>query len=610
MARKRDTLPAVATEAQKWLRKIDRAKKVKEDWLKTFRVSLAYDYLEGRQRPTHVADAEWVTINLYYANLRALLPTLYRVDPYFYVRLRRSYKPNPMLIALYEQKARLRQSMLNYLKAELRLKQKIRLAILDSFFQFGCIKSVSSAELIENPNAGAPMTDEENLVYDDAGNPLTEPDLLPANHEYKITRVHPKDILWDEDAGPLEDDWRWIGQRIRRPIEDVRTDRRYPASVRKNVQATEVLSDFDREEQIRKKGLLLQDIPKDASEIVVEWHLYDLAAEEWMVVAEGNDDFLLEPEELPEGIEGHPFSFLRFFPRDNSVYPIPPATQWLDPQREYCEGRAKMAVHRKRFNRKYEVMVSGLADETEMTKLEIGEDGTLIRKTVPQPVVSPISDAPLDQGLYLELGLLRKDFDDLATGPNQRGSATGVDSATEAGIIEKRVQIQEGDDISLVCEFASDIARKLDQLIQVSITEDQAIKVEGEDGRFSWQLVRASDYEAIEGEYEYEVNVSSMVPQLPEIERAQLIQLVTAFASAPIYGTEPAFVRYVAERFGLDSDLIIEAIVRASKAQVALMGAAKQPGSAPGSPGLPGSALPGAALGMANIRGGTQGGNI
>lgn len=45
-----------------------------------------------------------------------------------------------MMIAYYEQIALVRQSMLNYLKGELNLKEKMRLAIFDAMFQFGTIK--------------------------------------------------------------------------------------------------------------------------------------------------------------------------------------------------------------------------------------------------------------------------------------------------------------------------------------------------------------------------------------------------------------------------------------------------------------------------------------
>ncbi len=72
--------------------------------------------------------------------------------------------------------------------------------------------------------------------------------------------------------------------------------------------------------------------------------------------------------------------------------------------------------------------------------------------------------------------MLRADFQELAVGANQQGSGSGIDSATEAGVVEKRTQIREGDKIGQVMEFVNDAGRKLDQVVQANITKDQAVK--------------------------------------------------------------------------------------------------------------------------------------
>ena len=219
--------------AKVWMRKINRAKKVKEEWYKQFNISKAYAYLEGRQRPPGFSENEWITINLMYSNLRAILPTLYKTNPYFYVKVKRSYVPNPLAIAQYDLKADARQSFLNYLKNELRLKDKMRASILDAHFQFGVIKIIHEADLIDNPKYGESLKDEDgNVILGDNEEPLMEPELLPANEAYRILRVHPNDIYFDEDADSLEDDISWIAQPIRDHVEDVKKDKRYKKEAR------------------------------------------------------------------------------------------------------------------------------------------------------------------------------------------------------------------------------------------------------------------------------------------------------------------------------------------------------------------------------------------
>jgi hypothetical protein len=497
--------------------------------------------------------------------------------------------------------------MLNYLKGELDLKEKSRLSIYDSQFQFGVAKVHYDADLVDNPSYGEAMRDEnDNVMMDESGNVTLEPEVLPANESYCLTRVHPNDIIFDEDAGPLENEWNWIAQRITCTVDEVKNDKRYKKSVREDVQPTEMKDDVIKEQEKRKKGFALADKGKAEPNIVVKYEVWNLKERKWFVISEGSDDFLLEPQELPPGIDKHPFIFLRFFLRDSSPYPIPPCTQWIDSQREYCESRSKYLTHRKRFNRKYTVYKPGLDDDVEMSKLENGEDGTIIMVNQPIEIVRPISDAPLDQNNWNEMMAIRKDFDDVAVGPNQRGSATGVDSATEAGILEKRTLIQEGDDIARIADFLTRIGEKLDMLVQAHLTNDQLVNVTGMTGELEWIPIRMQDYSSIDAEYKYSVNVSQMQPQIPEVERAQFLAFLSLFASAPQIGMSKRLLSKVAEMHHIDDETLVNELVTIFRQMTT--GALPMPGqqgSTPGTPAMP-QAQMGAGMGIANFRGGQQ----
>lgn len=593
-------------EAKDWLDKIRRGQKVKEEWRKSFRVSLAYDYWEGRQRPPNIPENEWITINLIYSNLMTMLPSLYNTDPYFYIKLKRSFIPDPMMIALYEKRGRIRQSMINYLKEELDLKKKTRMSIFDAIFQFGIIKVHYETEMIENPDGGNPILDDYgNMTVDENGEPVKEPKEIPAGDAYRITRIHPDDFIVDEDAGPLEDEVKWIAQRIKINVKDVRKDKRYKASSRKDVKPTEISDQTQKEREQRKKGSVYTSAEKNQdNDVVVMWEVYDLKNKEWFVLADGFNDFMIDPDSLPNGIENHPFVDLRFTLRDDSWYPLPAASQWIDPQKEYCDLRSKLMVHRKRFNRKYTAYMPGLTDESELPKLEMGEDGTIIRVNQPGEIVIPIRDAPLDQNHIQELGLLRTDMALLAVGPNQARSGQGVDSATEASIIEKRLQVQEGDWIGLAVEMVTEIARKVDQLVKANITKDQAIRVCGPQGEF-WELVKTTDYEDIEGEYEYSVNVGATTPRLPEIERAQWIAFLNLIASAPQLALSKRLLKQMSELFHIEDEAMLNEIYNiAAQMMSGGMPMPGKQGSPPGGPAMPGTASAGMAAGAANFRGG------
>lgn len=611
-----DAAKETEEEVKDWLQKINAAKKVKENWRKEFRVSLAYDYRDGKQRPLEIPAGEWITINKFYSNLSAELPTLYSVDPYFYVKVAKSYSVNPMEVALFETRAKVRTAMLNYLKRELKLKTKVRACILDAYFQFGVEKQYHHADMVENPDKDKAMTgDSGKELTNEKGEPIKEPSEIPSNEAYKTVRVHPDDFLFDGDAGPLEDDWAWLAQKIVRPLKDVQKDKKYKSSSRSNVKATEIEKDeVDKEKAQRKKGLVVDSETVDPENVVL-WEVYNLKKDEWFLLSEGLDtDYMIEPSKTPKGTEKHPYAILRLgILRDNSPYPIPPTTQWIDPQREYCELRSKILTHRKRFNRKYEMIDQAYDDpDGAASKLENGGDGTVIRRnaTWPGPGIFPIQDAQLDQNHIQEILMLRNDFEDLATGANQQGAGAGVDSATEAGIIEKRVTMREGDRLAIVMEFVTDIGRKLDQLVQANITKDQAVKVSGPQGEI-WELVREEDYKDIDGEYEYTVNTGATTPQLPEIERAQWISFLSLLGNAPQLMMSKTLLKRSAEMHHIEDENLINELHMIGKgmmqmqAQAAQAKAGGQIGSTPGVPSpmtAAASSTGGMAQGMNNAR--------
>ncbi len=577
---------------KKWVERIARAKEVRKNWKDLFRVDLGLAYLDGRQNPGYPQN-EWITINKVYSHLKATLPTLYKADPYFYVKLKRSFNPTPEAYAVYEAKAKVRQAMLNYLKTELGLKKKTRLSIQDAQFSYGIAKTHYKADVEKNPDGGKPMLgeNEEPLIDDDTGEPLTEPDEVPINERYCIERVHPDDFLWDEDAGPLDDTWSWVAQGVTTTREEAKKDRRFNKSALREIERKGITKDDeDKERDKRKKGDMnpkaganFQDNwhQKDEEDTFRYWEIYDLTHNEWLIVAEEGLRPLMNPDAIPEGIEKHPFSILRFTLRDNSPYPIPPISQGIDPQKEYNLARSRLLTHRKRFNRKY--IVNPSVEEEELSKLASGDDGTFI-KAVDSDAVTPIRDAPMDQQGYIEIGYLNQDMIELFGGSTDeaRGIA-GADSATQAGILDKRLEVKEGDAMSEVIDFVLDIAQKLDMQVKAHISRDEAVRVVGPEGEI-WQLVRESDYEDIAGEFGYDVNVGSTIPQLPQMERTSWMAFLSLLSNFPHLALSKTLLKEMAELHHLENEQLIEELH--GIVQQMMGGQLPMPGGAGSQPGV------------------------
>jgi hypothetical protein len=548
----------MATDLQKkWEAKLQAAKKAREKWSEEFKTQMGRDYFEGRQNPGYPPD-EWITVNKIYSHLQAQLPLLYSMDPYFYVKLKKSYSILPEDIAKYESMGKTRQAMLNYLKVELKLKEKARMGICDAHFEYGILKVRRASDLQDHPHAGEPILDDAGEpLKDESGAEMLYPDELPVNERYELFRIHPCDFLFDEDAGPLEDSWGWVAQHIRMSKADALKDKRFKTKAVKSAKPK------TKAEGKQQGGLITSIVDRfktqDDDEVYLDtWEIYDLKKREFLVLAEDADDLFLDPRSVPEGIEKHPFSILRFTLRDKSPYPIPPVSPALEPQKEYSLSRSRRLTHRKRFNRKYEVVVGKLVNaDTAMSKIESGEDGTIIEVQA-LGAVAPIADAPLDQQEVLELQMMNNDLVECLGTP---GSARGVadsDSATEASILDKRLEVREGDRLSMVVDWIIEAASKLDQLVQCHIDRDEAVRITGVQGEF-WQTIKESDYQDINGEYEYSVNLGASQPRLPEIERSQWIafmsQVVIPF---PQILTAPNVMKRMAAMFHIEDEAAIE----------------------------------------------------
>jgi hypothetical protein len=549
------------TEIQtKWLDRINSAKKLKGEWTDRFKVPMLRAYFAGEQNPGYPAE-EWITVNKIYSHLMAQLPMLYSMDPYFYVKLKKSYSVDPNEIAQWEAKGKKRAAMLNYYKSELKLKEHARLGIQDAHFAFGVIKTRRASDSEEHPHAGEPIKGENDkpLIDEATGEVMVYPDEKPVNERYEVDRIHPDDILFLEGSGPLEKSWTGIAQYLCMTKEEALDDNRFNKKLIRQMKGRSK----DSGAKDTGAGLVYSVMSmvrgKKDDEVYLDFYeIYDLKKREWLIIADGAEDLVMKAKPCPPGVDKHPYSFLRFTLLDNSPYPIPPVFPMLDPQKEYNLARSRLMTHRKRFNRKYEIDVNKLENaDVELDKLESGEDGTMIRVIAPG-AVTPIQDAPLDQQSYTEIGLLNNDMTELSGTPDNARSIASSDSATEASLLDKRLEVREGDRMSMVVDWITEAAKKLDQLFQAHIDRDEAVKVLGIQGE-TWEMIKQSDYQEINGEYEYSVNTGASQPRLPDIERSQWITfLKEVVIPFPHILTAPNFMKRMAEMFHIEDEAALE----------------------------------------------------
>jgi len=164
-----------------------------------------------------------------------------------------------------------------------------------------------------------------------------------------------------------------------------------------------------------------------------------------------------------------------------------------------------------------------------------------------------------------------------------RGIAS-ADSATQASILDKRLDMREGDDLSLVVDWIRCIARKLDMLIKAHIQADEAIRVSGPEGVY-WELVKAENYEDIQGEFGYDVNVGATMPRLPQMERASWTAFLTLLSQFPQLMLSPRLLKHQAENHHIEDETMLKELENI--AQKMMAGQLPMPGGAGSQAGVP-----------------------
>ena len=137
--------------------------------------------------------------------------------------------------------------------------------------------------------------------------------------------------------------------------------------------------------------------------------------------------------------------------------------------------------------------------------------------------------------------------------------------------------------MSMVIDFVREIAKKLDQLVQVHIQQDEAVKVTGPQGEF-WELVRVQDYDEVQGEYEYSVNVGATMPRMPQMERASWQAFLTLLASFPHLLMSKRLLKQQAELHHIEDEAMLEELFRIG--QQIMGGQMPMPGQQGSQPGV------------------------
>lgn len=539
-----------------WELRIMEAEAVRDKWKDTFGVEALEMAYYGHQKPDNWSSPGWFTINLIFSAIKVLkrniCPREIKVD----MELTRAFVTQLQEIRPLEAQVAVREAIVQYFVDALKLPNEGRLAYLNALWQFGCLKVGYSADMEDNPNAGAPVMDEEGKVIFDplTGLPQIEPAKRPKTEEFFIDNVDPDCVLVDKLCGNDPDkSGNWIAHKFFSSIQDLQEGGLYPDDRTDGLRA----SALEKAEEVRLKADEMKykahwqttdgsygSLPEN--DIVVCYEIYDLKRKQMLTIARGADKPLQDPEPIPPGIGQHPFIFLKFDERRDSFYPVPYIFNWVGPQLEYNLTRNQFALHRKRFNRKY-VYDWNKIDPDEVEKLEVGDDGTFARVSGPN-AVEAVKDAPLDGAVYFDTKQFRDEFlEQSGVGQLQR-AVTGAESATEAEIVERRARESEVDDSEEYLAFLSKTVQKLDATLEANLTQEGAVKYTGPAGA-RWIPFGPEHFDKVDGEVIYKVKAEKQTKMTAQVERAQMLQLLDVLGKNPMLALSDVLLRELFDKF-------------------------------------------------------------
>lgn len=513
------------------------------------------DLYTGKHFPAGMDDEDRIAINMAFSTINVMFPALTVNYPKIEVLANKEEHANQSVIA---------EAVVNYWWRHYDFRKPFRDATKDSlvvghgWIKVGYKFEEENQELGEDEKSAAEeemnaQADAYAMANPEMANELPTEEEVAANlpstktvvleDRPTVERVSPFDMYVDPEATCMEDA-RWVAQRIIRPLEDVRSDKRYNFAVRRKLKADAVVTSEWMGRDERKK------MQNDLDRVTI-WEFYDIASETMSVFAEGSDDYLIDPSQVPYRF-GHPYEYIPNYEVPDSFYSIGDLQMIEAPQQELNKTRSQMMNHRKKYGRKYMYRASALGPEGRQG-LESNEDNIAIEivdDNIPlQDVIVPVPITPMAGDLYQYSDLIEADMDKVS-GVNEyaRGSTPEVRrTATEAAMIQDGANARSADKLARIELSIASIARKVLMLAQQYMTAPQAARIVGGNGDPFWFTYAHED---IEGEFDFQVEAGSTQPQNDTFRRQQAIAMMNSMS--PLIGTviDPAAIAKHVLQFG------------------------------------------------------------
>ena len=383
----------------------------------------------------------------------------------------------------------------------------------------------ADAFAMTNPEFAGDLPSDEEIAAN-----ITNTAMMIVEDQPFVERISPFDVFVDPEATCLEDA-AWIAQRIVRPLEEAKKDKRYKASARKKLDAQNVLYPLNTPNSRQQQEEYLYD-----EERTVIFEFYDIVNNTISVLAQAGDEFLVDPTPMPY-VYGQPFVMLRNYDIPDYFYPMGDLEAIESLQLELDKTRTQLVNARKRYARKYLYHERSFGPEGREA-LASDQDGRLVpvveeNKPLSETVI-PMPQTPLSPEIYQYSDIIETDINTVSgVSEYARGQMPETRrTATEASIIADAGNARAADKLAIVELSIGYVARMVLQVMQQFMTGEQMARVSQKGGG---DLFVPYTLEDIIGEYDFSVEGGSTQPMNDTIRKQQAVSLLNAMA--PLVGT-------------------------------------------------------------------------
>jgi hypothetical protein len=516
------------------------------------------------------SDEDRLLVNIAFATINVLSPSVSVNYPKITVNARN-----------YDDKDRsiITEEIINYWWRHFECQEEFRRSIKDFLIMgHGWVKT--GYRFVEEEQAVAGSYESSDDLSSSSPESVTESTMIIKEDRPFVERIDPSDMYVDADATTMKDA-RWIAQRVRRPLEDVKRDKRYRAKARADASP----SHYSKWGMEPGKPRRSQSIDDSYVEI---WEYYDIERNTMSIFCDGSDSFLVAPMEIPFSF-GHPYTMIRNYDVPGHFYPMGELEAIEPLQRELNQTRTQMMNHRKRYSRKWLYKESAF-DADGRSALESDEDNVLVPVISDESIAGVISPMPAvinPPEFYNQSELITSDINRV-TGISDyaRGALPEIRrTATEAGIIQDASNSRAADKLAIVERSIADVAKKLVQIAQQFLQGEQVVRLSG---NVQPQLWLTFDRASVQGEFDFEVEAGSTQPQNESFRRQMAMQVVDAmapFAGAGIIDMPKLAAYVLGDGFGIRSAESFVIQPQMAPAPISPQGLPPQvPGMPPGMP--------------------------